>query len=93
MHNEELHGLYFSPNIIQVIASRISWTGHVARTGDRSGAHTILVGKYGGKRPLGRPIHVQEDNIKTDFQEIGWRAWTGLMWLRVGTAGGLLWTR
>jgi hypothetical protein len=24
-------------------------------------------------------------NINTDFQEVGWRAWTGLNWLRIGT--------
>ena len=29
LHNEELSGLYFSPNIVQVIKSR--WVGHVAR--------------------------------------------------------------
>jgi hypothetical protein len=34
LHNEELHNLYASANIIRVIKSRIiRWTGHVARTG------------------------------------------------------------
>jgi hypothetical protein len=24
---------------------------------------------------------------------VGWGAWTGLSWLRIGTGGGLLWMR
>jgi hypothetical protein len=32
LHNEELHNLYASPNIIMVTKSkRIRWAGHVAR--------------------------------------------------------------
>jgi hypothetical protein len=34
-----------------------------------------------------------EDNIKIDLQEVGWGAWTGLMWLRIGTGGRLLRTQ
>jgi hypothetical protein len=30
LHNEELHNLYASPNIIRVIKSRIGWVRHVA---------------------------------------------------------------
>jgi hypothetical protein len=29
-------------------------------------------------------------NIKIDCQEVGWGAWTGLIWLRIGTGGGHL---
>jgi hypothetical protein len=28
-----------------------------------------------------------------DIREVGWGAWTGLSWLRIGTGGGLLWMR
>jgi hypothetical protein len=34
LHNEELHNLYSSPNLIRMIKSRtIRWAGHVARKG------------------------------------------------------------
>ena len=33
--------------------------------------HRVLVGKPEGKRHLGRPRRSWEDNIKTDFQEVG----------------------
>jgi hypothetical protein len=49
LHNEELHNLYASPNIIRVMKSR----GHVARMGKMGNAYSILVGKTQGKRPLG----------------------------------------
>jgi hypothetical protein len=31
----------------------------------------VLVGKSEGKRPLGRPGRIWEDNIKMDLQEVG----------------------
>jgi hypothetical protein len=30
------------------------------------------------------------DNMKMDLREVGWGAWTGLSWLRIGIGGGLL---
>jgi len=48
----------------------------------------VLVGISEGKRPLARPRRRCEDNIKMDFQEVGWGPWTGLIWLRVGTGTG-----
>jgi hypothetical protein len=38
--------------------------------GEVRGAY-ILVGKPEGRRPLGRPRHRWEDNIKLDLREIG----------------------
>ena len=52
--NEELNGLYFSPNIVRVIKSRIMrWAGYVARMGDRRDVYGVLAGKPEGKRLLG----------------------------------------
>ena len=89
LHNEELSGLYSLPNIVRVVKSRrMRWAEHVARMGDGRGLHTVLVGKPEGKRPLGRPRHRWEDNIKTEGV-VG----TGWSWLRIGTGGGRLWVR
>jgi len=47
------------------------WVGHVERMGEGRGVYRVLVGKPGGKRPLGRPRYRWEDNIKMDLQEVG----------------------
>jgi len=41
------------------------------RMGVERGVHRVLVGKPEGKRPLGRPRHRWEDNIKMYLQEVG----------------------
>jgi hypothetical protein len=47
------------------------WAGHVACKGEKRDAYRILVVKPEGKRPLVRRRCRREDNIKTDFREIG----------------------
>jgi hypothetical protein len=39
--------------------------------GEVRGAYTILVGRPEGRKPLGRPRRIWEDNIKMDLREIG----------------------
>jgi len=72
LHNDELHRLYSSPNIVRVLTSkRMKWTGHVARMGEGRGVCRVLVGRPEGKTPLGRrPRRRLEDNIEIDFREI-----------------------
>jgi len=39
--------------------------------GEKRGVYRVLVGKPDRKRPLGRPKHRWDDNIKMDLQEVG----------------------
>jgi hypothetical protein len=47
---------------------RVRWAGHVTRMGETKNAYKILVGKPGGKKPLGRPRRRWVDNIKMDLR-------------------------
>ena len=55
LHNEELHSLYRSPNIVRVIKSkRLRWAGHLARKEEGRTPFKILTGTATVKRLLGR---------------------------------------
>ena len=72
LHNEELHSLYRSPNIVMVIKPiRLRLAGHVARMEEDRSAFNILTGTPTGKRPLGRPKCRWEDYMRMDLKEIG----------------------
>ena len=58
----------------------MSWVGHVACMGERRGVYRVLVWKPVGKRPLVRPRHRWEGNIKIDPQELGCG---GMEWIKL----------
>jgi hypothetical protein len=50
-----------------------------------------MVGKPEGKRPLGRPRRRWKVNNRMDLREKeGGKLWTGCIWVRIGSSGGLL---
>jgi hypothetical protein len=70
--------VYSSPSIIRMIKSRrMKWVGHAAQMGGKRNVYRMLVGKPGGKRPLGRPRR-RMDNIKMDLRD---RVWEGMDWI------------
>jgi len=46
------------------------WKGHITCMGDRRGPYRVLVRIPERKKPLGRPRHRWEDNIKMDLREV-----------------------
>ena len=47
------------------------WAGHVARMGEKRWVYRVLVGKPGGKKPLGRRRRRWADNIRMYLLEVG----------------------
>jgi hypothetical protein len=70
LHNEELHCMYTSPNIIRVIISKRMRRAGASHFGEMRNAYNILVGKPEGKRQIGKPKHRWEDNVRMDLGEI-----------------------
>jgi hypothetical protein len=52
---------------------KMRWERHVTCMGMMKYAYKIMVGKREGKKPLGRPRYRQEDDIRMDLREIGWK--------------------
>jgi hypothetical protein len=80
LHNEELHSLYSSPNIIRQIQVKANEVGRACGThgiGEKSVQG--FSGKARSKEPLGRPSHRWEDGIRMDLMKIGCGGvdWTG----------------
>jgi hypothetical protein len=58
LHNEELHNLYASPDIIRAMKSRrLIGVQHIAHIEQMRNIYTILFEKCEGQRPFGRPQH------------------------------------
>ena len=91
VHNEGLNDLYSLPNIVRGIKSRrMRWAGHVACMG-RVEVYTRF--SWGNLREgdhLGRPGVDGVIILRWIFRKWNGGAWTGLIWLRIGTGGGHL---
>jgi len=84
LHNEDLHNLTLHKY----------YEGDQVKEGDMSGemrnAYTVLVGKPEGRDPsedLGVEVRII---LQWILGRQGGKVWTGLIWLRLGTNGGLL---
>jgi hypothetical protein len=74
LHNEELHNLYTSPNIIIFTKSRrLIWVRHVARIGETRNAYKILVGNL-NERDHSEDVEVAGRII------LEWMSWNGKLW-------------
>jgi hypothetical protein len=81
LHNDELHSLYSSSNIVRVIKSgRMRWAGHMLLMGEGRVVFRVLFVWPEGMRPLGKPRRRWEDNIKMNLREIGI---DGANWIRL----------
>jgi hypothetical protein len=90
LHNEELNDMYSSPNIIRMIKSRrMRWAGHVARMGEGRGAYRVLDWRPSGRDHSEDPSLDGRIILKYIFKKWDEVAWTGLIWLRIDTGGGL----
>jgi hypothetical protein len=69
--------------------SRARCVGHVAHKGDMRNAYKVLVRKYGGKSPLGRPKN-RWDDIKINMKGIGCFDMTNFIWLWIQARGRVL---
>jgi len=91
LDNEELNGLYCSPNIVRVIKSiRMRWTGHVARMGRGEAFTGFWWGKLRERGHLGDPSVDGKIILRWVFKKLDVVVCTESSWLRIGTGGGHL---
>ena len=90
LYNEELNDLYSSANIIRLMKTRrMTWARHVGHIG-RGEMHTRFW--WGNMREREHLENVVADwTMILEWKLKKWvgRAWTGLIWLRLGTCGFL----
>jgi hypothetical protein len=88
LHNDELHNLYFSPNIVRVIKSRrMRWAGHVACMEEGRGVYRVLVGGRDHWEDLSVGGNI---TLSWTLGKQGSMGQTGFGCVRIGSGGGLL---
>jgi len=86
LHNDELSGLYCSPNIVRVVKSRIRWAGHVACMKERRCVYRVLVRKP-ERDNLEDPATDGRIILRWIIRKLDMVAWIGSIWLRIGIVG------
>jgi hypothetical protein len=88
LHNEELHDLYSSPNIVRGIKSRIiRWAGHTARMGRREACIGFWWGNLRERDYCGDPGVDGMIILGGIFRKWDVGVWIGSGWLRIETGG------
>jgi hypothetical protein len=72
---------------VNTMLGQMRWAGHVACVGN---VYKILVGIPEGKRRLGRCKHRWKIILEWNLGNWNGKFWTGFIWLRTGTSGGML---
>jgi hypothetical protein len=91
LHKEELHDLYSSLNINRVMKlRRMRWKGHVTHIGGKKARTEHWCLNLKGRDHL-EALGVDERILlKWILKKSVGRAWTGLLWLRVGASCGVM---
>jgi hypothetical protein len=84
--------LFLNKHFIALIflSMRMRWAGHVARIGDMRNACRVLVGKPQTRDHYEDPDIVGRVILRWILEKCDRVVWTGYIWLRIGTSGGLL---
>jgi hypothetical protein len=89
LHNDGLHGLYSSPNIVRVIiSSRIRWAGYVARMGRREACIGFWCENLKERDHGEEPGADGKVILRWIFRKWDVGVWTGLGWPRIETGDG-----
>jgi len=83
-----VNDLYSSPNIVRVMKSRrMRWAWHVACVGEGRGVYRVLVGNLREGNHLEDPGVDERLILRSVFRKWDVGAWTGSIWVRIGTGG------